>query len=255
MPQPTQVTAVAEQAADRIDRTWRTVAAAQQALLGALAAGRTAGLARLLRRLQAASTATQRELAAVAEDLARRGVPVAYGYGVLSTADGIAWDDDRVAAVTRLAQDTYDDLLAASRQVGQSSARLVRQVRATAAARIPAGTRAGLTAAEIGRLMARDLHGAGVNAVIYSDGSRHGAAEYADVVARAKVATAYNAGTVSQLRRDRVELVEVFDGVGCGVRTHTDPEKAAGQLWTLARADAYPISHPRCQRSFGKAAA
>ncbi len=250
MPQPKKVTAVAEEAVARLDRAWARVETAQSALLAAVGAGRTAGLARLLRQLAAAADAVQRLMPAVAEDLARVGVPTAYAEGAAAAGGLFAWDDAHIATVTRLAQDTYDDLLAASRRVGQTSARLQRLVRAAAASRIPEGVRLGKSPAEIGREVAKDLAKAGVSAVTYSDGSRHGVREYADVVARAKVATAYNAGTLYQSARAGVDLVEVNDGIGCGVRSHTDPEKAAGQVWTLQEAAANPISHPRCQRSF-----
>lgn len=250
MPQPKEVRSIADRAVARVDAAWSRVETAQQALLDQVAAGRTAGLARLLRQLAAAAAAVQELTRVMAEDLARVGIPAAYAAGAHSAAGLFVWDGRHVDAVTALAQDTYDDLLRASREVGRTSARLQRLVRAAVAARLPAGARAGRSAADIGREIARDLERAGVSAITYRDGSRHGVREYADIVARARTAVAYNTGALAQIGREGFELVEVADGVGCGVRSHTDPEKAAGAVWTLVQAGSYPISHPRCQRSF-----
>jgi hypothetical protein len=252
MPQPDDVTRIASNAAGRLASVWEAVKAAEQALTDAVRAGRKAPLPRLLRVLRAAAADAQTTAASVGEDLARRGVPAAYAFGAqdAGAGAGFRWDQAHIDAVTGLSQDTYDDLLRASQEVGRTSARLARLVR-EAAQRLASDVEAGRTATDIGRQLAADLEEAGVSAITYRDGSRHGLREYGDVVARAKTAVAYNTGALQQTQRAGVGWVEVFDGIGCGVRSHTDPEKAAGQVWDLDTAGRYPISHPRCQRSFG----
>jgi hypothetical protein len=42
----------------------------------------------------------------------------------------------------------------------------------------------------------------------------------------------------------------VFDGDDCGWTAHDDPEKADGKQVTFDEADANPLAHPRCVRSF-----
>lgn len=66
-----------------------------------------------------------------------------------------------------------------------------------------------------------------------------------DMIARTETVTAYNLGAVDQYRDAGIELVEVSDGDG-------DDECAAadGATWTLDEAEADPISHPNCTRTW-----
>ncbi|WP_425555478.1 hypothetical protein [Kitasatospora kazusensis] len=78
-------------------------------------------------------------------------------------------------------------------------------------------------------------------------GSRVPVRAWAEAAALAKSAVAYNAGTLNRAREDGVRWVEVFDGPDCGWTAHSDTDKANRTLRTAE----WPISHPRCRRSFG----
>lgn len=74
----------------------------------------------------------------------------------------------------------------------------------------------------------------------------------AHLIALTETARAYNLGTLNAYAASGlVEMVNVFDGEGCGWTTHTDPEAANGKRVPIAEARANPLSHPHCQRAFG----
>lgn len=74
----------------------------------------------------------------------------------------------------------------------------------------------------------------------------------AALIAVTETATAYNGSTLAAYRDSGVvEQVQVFDGAGCGWRTHDDEDKADGSLRSLDEATEHPIAHPRCRRAFG----
>ena len=65
------------------------------------------------------------------------------------------------------------------------------------------------------------------------------------LIARTETGTAYNLGSVAAYRAGGVKFVEVLDG--------DDDEPCAtanGQRWTLEQAEANPIAHPNCTRSY-----
>ncbi|WDL97808.1 phage portal protein [Alicyclobacillus sp. ALC3] len=67
----------------------------------------------------------------------------------------------------------------------------------------------------------------------------------AETIARTETGTAYNRGGVGGWRAVGVMHVEVFDGDYDGACA-----AANGSIWTLAHAEADPLQHPRCVRSF-----
>jgi len=74
----------------------------------------------------------------------------------------------------------------------------------------------------------------------------------AHVIALTESANAFNLAAVAGYREtDLVSQVEVYDGPDCGWTEHNDPDLADGSTRTLDEAQAYPISHPHCQRAFG----
>lgn len=74
----------------------------------------------------------------------------------------------------------------------------------------------------------------------------------AQVIALTETATAYNATSLAGYADSGlVDRVEVFDGPECGWTDHDDPDLADGSSRSLEEAEAYPISHPNCQRAFG----
>lgn len=67
----------------------------------------------------------------------------------------------------------------------------------------------------------------------------------AERIARTETAIVLNEASVAQYREFGVERVSVVDG------DEDDPcAEANGQVWTLEQADANPISHPNCTRTF-----
>lgn len=74
----------------------------------------------------------------------------------------------------------------------------------------------------------------------------------AHIIALTESANAFNLSSVAGYRETGlVEQVEVYDGTDCGWTEHNDPDLADGSTRTLDEAQAYPISHPHCQRAFG----
>lgn len=250
MPQPPDVEAAARALADVYARAWEAITAELEAIAD------DPSTTRQRRRLRGLRASVEREMGrldAEASAWLRDSLPEVYERGALAAAEdlgeGFEWAQHHREALAELARDTHDDLLAATRYVRRDVKRLVReQLRAASLAAATQGKTAQQAAREaVRRVMERrPLH-----AVVYSDGSRHGLAEYADVVVRTKTAVAYNAGTLNHARSHGVAYFEVFDGSDCGLTSHNDPDKANGTIRTAEEVAAHPISHPRCQRAIG----
>lgn len=205
-----------------------------------------------LREMEARVTQLMRH----ADDQARlwleRSYPRIYELGAGETAralgEGFAWTTPHLDAVSALAEDTFSDLLAATRHVSRTTKLLVREL---AQGRVLAMATTGRSAAEGARDLRRILADRGIWAVTYKDGSRHGIGEYAQVVIRSKSAVAYNAGTLNHAVTHGTEWFEVFDGAGCGWLGHDDVDKANGTIRSAAECASVAISHPNCVRSYG----
>lgn len=67
----------------------------------------------------------------------------------------------------------------------------------------------------------------------------------AAMIARTETAIAYNRGKTATYRTVQIQYVYVYDGDG-------DDEciAANGSIWTVDEADANPIEHPNCKRTF-----
>jgi hypothetical protein len=90
----------------------------------------------------------------------------------------------------------------------------------------------------------------GVRGIQYNDGRRLLISDYSDMALRSNAAQTNNAATLAGLKQAGVTVVEVSDGNDCGWEHHHDPDKANGQVVTLEFAQAHPLSHPNCQRTF-----
>ena len=74
----------------------------------------------------------------------------------------------------------------------------------------------------------------------------------AQTIALTETAMVYNqAALAGYAESGLTDEVEVFDGEDCGWTSHDDPDLASGSRRSLDDAEAYPISHPNCQRAFG----
>lgn len=90
----------------------------------------------------------------------------------------------------------------------------------------------------------------GIKAVKFSDGKRYTLGDYSSMSIKSNSNLAYNLGALNAAKQLGIEVVEVFDGPGCGWTRHDDSDGANGSLRTVQEAMAYPTAHPHCQRSF-----
>lgn len=246
---PPSVEALADELAALYRTAWEWVQAAQESLI--TDPGRWRRRARL-RELEAQILALMDDVDVQAHDWLQRTYPDVYAAGGLAAGAALreqfAWSAVHRDAMAQLALDTFEDLLNATRHVRRTTKLLLRDVaRAQTATAIAGGRTPTQAAAEMRRVVGQR----GIWAVTYKDGSRHGLAEYADVVLRTKTAIAYNAGTLNQSITLGTQFFEVFDGVTCGWRSHDERRKANGLIVSAREAIEHPIAHPRCRRSFG----
>lgn len=72
----------------------------------------------------------------------------------------------------------------------------------------------------------------------------------AAMIARTETAIAYNAGKTSTYRNAGISYVYVYDG-----DYDEECQQANGSIWSLEQAEANPIEHPNCKRTFRPATA
>lgn len=241
-----------DQIADRLlavyHRAWLDVEAQQAALTDDPALWRQR---RRLREVERSIRAAMDDVDRQAREWIRRQLPTVYAAGAEGEATSAApfrWTQIHTEAVAELAADTFDDLLAATAHVRSTTKQLIRTL---ARQRTAAALVEGQTATQAARDLARLLDRNRITAVVYRDGSRHGLADYSQVVIRTKTAVAHNTGTANQLRAAGTEWVEVFDGHDCGLSSHDDPDKVNGTIRRLSTMVRHPVAHPNCRRSWG----
>ena len=172
----------------------------------------------------------------------------AAGAAELSQPAAAVWNMLPHEAISRMATDTLDDLLKATRFVRRTTKNLIRAIGRD---QVLAKLTQGQTAVQAGRRMAKILEQRGIHAIRYADGSRHGLKEYAEMLIRTRTGQAYNLGTLEAQEALGVGFWECFDGANCGLTSHQDPVKALGRILDKDTALRYPLSHPNCRRSFG----
>jgi hypothetical protein len=180
-----------------------------------------------------------------------RRFPEVYQYGALEAARAtrrpFVWSQIHTDAIAEIANRTYDDLLKATRYVRRDAKRFIR---AAVKERTALAVIGGQTATQASRELAKTLGEQGIRAVRYSNGARHSLRDYADTVIRTTTAQAYNAGTINASREAGVRYMVCSDGAACGLASHDDPQLASGLVAPIETAEAYPIAHPRCARSW-----
>jgi hypothetical protein len=247
MPQPTGIRALAEDLISLYTDAWDRLELAETRLLADWPT-----LSRAQRRDQlAALQGLVDSLTVTADEQALRWtsdvLPRAYLLGAVAvTAGDLAGLN--LDALVIIARDTYADLLAATAGVSDSAKTLIRGL---ARSQVADKVLTGETAVQAGKDLAAQLEGQGIRAVTYANGTRHGLAEYAEMLLRTKTATAYSTGNLTGISAAGVGWVEVFDGFGCGWIGHNDSDKANGTIRTVEESMTATLSHPRCQRSFG----
>lgn len=202
---------------------------------------------RLRERIRALESALD-ELDASALAWIDGDLPELYRMGAAQGGIEFRWNAEHREAVGMLAQDTYDELLGATRYVRRDTKAFIREA---AKLRVRSVQLAGRTAAEQGRALAEDLADRGIASVTYRNGARHGLGEYGSMVVRTKSALTYNTGTFQNGVAQGVEWFECYDGPDCGLTAHDDPRLANGLILPAREAFAYPIAHPNCARSWG----
>lgn len=247
MPQPAAVEALSEDLRRTYRAVWEEIAGEQASIVDDPARWRRrARLTEMQRSVEASMAAVDRD----ARAWLQQDFPEAYRMGAGAAADELGeaatWTAIDRRAVSALAADTFDDLLSATQHVRRTTKLLVRELaRSESLRQLAAGRTGRQAAAELRRL----LNDRGIFAVTYRDGSRHGLAEYSDIVLRAKTGEAYNVGTLNFSRANGVGFMEIFDGADCGWIGHDDGDKANGTVRSIAECMTATLSHPRCQRS------
>lgn len=249
MPQPDVVTQLSATLRRAYQDAWERVVAEKQAIIDDPAQFRRV---RRLEAVQQRIVDDMDHLDVLAREWLQSTYPTVYEIGATSVAHdlGVAfqWTQTHLTAISHLANDTFADLLAATEGVRQSTKRVIRTLakQGTLSKMIE-----GKTALQASREVRRAIERKGIYAVVYADGSRHGVAEYSNMVLRTKSAVAYNAGGLTTAQSNGVKYMEVFDGPGCGWTSHDDADVANGTVRTLEECSRDPIAHPNCQRSFG----
>lgn len=245
MPQPAVLDDLQEPLLKSYRRAWARVQAEQEALVtNPLAYRRKIRLAEMRKTIEAAMD----EMDEQAGEWLAQQLPKAYSAGMVSApgASSPTWTQIHQEAVGELSEELFRELLQATDGVRDSTKRLVRTV-----GRDQALQKAiiGKTAKQASQEMRRVLESKGIHSVVYSNGTKHGLAEYTQVAMRTTTAKAYNRGTLGA--HADVGFFEIFDGPNCGLESHNDPRMALGMVVDRVTAQSYLLSHPQCRRSFG----
>lgn len=237
MPQPRSVAAAAANHVSDWDDADRTIRRLVSRILG----GERPPPRTVIGTVRSATARLEAKAATWARDelsgIYRLGAQIAADVTGLGSIDDLM--DAEVAAI--LAEHVDD-----TTTVGQALRR------AAASFEVPAGLPV-LSTAEIRALspaQLRDLLQHPLGLVRYSDGSFRTVADHGDMLTRTRAALTYNQGTIDTARLAGSTDVVVRDGTGCGTVAHDDGSIANGAVWTLEFAEAHPLAHPRCQRSF-----
>ncbi|MGW4690957.1 hypothetical protein ACWEO1_01035 [Kitasatospora cineracea] len=240
---PRPHTRPSEQAADDLDSTWTRLAAAQAAVLAALARRRRAAVAGALAAFASEVKAFHQATDRAVRDFALRTVPERYEAAARAAAASInrpfTWTPAHRATVNALTADTYTDLTLRIQEAVRAAAAFHRAARAAA--------RRGLTPTSAAELAAAHP----LDRIVYRNGARMPVRAWAEAATHARTAVAYNTGTLAVAREHGIQHVQVHDGADCGWTSHPDPDKATRTLRTVEDAAQWPIAHPRCTRTFG----
>ncbi|MFD7639540.1 hypothetical protein ACFV4P_02690 [Kitasatospora sp. NPDC059795] len=236
-PHRQSTSAAAATTADDLTTAWRHLAAAQAAVLTAIAARRRAQAARALAQFTSALQGFQRAVETAVHDFAHQTVLAMYEQGAATAAatlgTAFTWTSSHQHALQALTADTYTDMLRHSQQTVRRAGQFYRAARAAARQQIPTAL-TGRTALQAAKALADQLAAAHpLDRVVYRNGARMPVRAWAEAATLARTAVAYNTGTLTVAREHDVRFVEVFDGSDCGWTSHPDPDKAARTLRTV----------------------
>ncbi|WP_172387962.1 hypothetical protein [Streptomyces sp. MNP-20] len=248
---------VARRVAAVLDDAWARLDAQQRAVLHQLARiPRRAHVAATLEEFKQAIHVFRRRVDDEARQFVRRQLPHLYEEGARTAAETLgvtfAWTTFHRDALQSLAADSYADFLRRSQEAERMTLQVYRAVRKAAREEVPLLAAGNMTGKQAAKNLADKLtEQYGLTHVVYRNGARVPVRVWAEAATLTKSAVAYNAGTLNRARQAGVRQVEVFDGADCGWTSHQDPDKATGTLRSVEEAAEWPISHPRCRRSFG----
>lgn len=250
MPQPLAVRAIERELAQVYADGWQAIVREQERILSDPLAFRRRS--RLVELRQAIERELNRMDAATRAWIEHR-YPLIYAFGAQGGAAAAgetisSWTLIHTQALERLVNDTFGDLLSATRYVRRDTKRFIRELTKELATR---KLTTGQTAVQAGRDLTRFLDEKGLRGIRYKDGSMHGLDEYGQMVIRTKTGTAYNEGTINGATEAGIRYFEVIDGPDCGWTFHEDPNLATGMIVNGHEALAEPLSHPNCRRTFG----
>ncbi|PJN25678.1 hypothetical protein [Kitasatospora sp. CB02891] len=247
--------AAAATTAGGLTAAWQHRAAAQTAVLIAIAARRRAQATHARAQFTSALQGFQRAVETAVHDFAHQAVPAMYEQGAATAAATLGaaftWTSSHEHALQAFTADTDTDMLRHSQQTVRRAGQFYRAARAAARQQIPTAlTRR--TALQAATALADQLAATHpLDRVVYRNGARMPVRAWAEAAALARTAVAYNAGTLTVAREHDIQHVEVFDGSDCRWTSHPDPDKATRTLRTVEDAAQWPIAHPRCTRAFG----
>lgn len=216
MPQDPTLEALSRVIRHRYEQSWARILRDEERLLADWTALRRPERLARLRELRT----TVEQLMDAADELAlrftSRDLPKAYQLGAQSAAAvmhaGVNYTHVDVDAVNQLAVGTNRELLGATSFVKRSTKDLIRKL---AADHLADKLIRGLTAEQAARNLRIELEGHGITSVVYSDGSRHGLAEYTDMLTLTRSAESYQVAGLNQSQALGVTFMEIFDGFDC----------------------------------------
>lgn len=239
-----------------LDGAWQNALDEQNAILALYETAPRVPYYRALERVkafQASIKAFQDEVMNVADDfldmLAGEYAQGATQIAKMVGTGAVVWGNMNEYVFASLAADSYDDLLRMSVWAGKTSREFAGIVRSSAAKTVwTTGTNE--TSVQAGRRFLKKLEENRIAVIVYRDGSRHQAADYAGMVARTKSVTAFNYGALDMAESEGLEYMEVVDGDNCGWESHNSFDAANGSVRTVAECREYPLAHPNCRRAF-----
>ena len=249
MPQPSAIEELSAKLRQAYNESWaRVKAEIRQLELNPSAFSR-------LHRLRSLEARIVAEMDTI-DDLARSWVegelPKAYRFGgdtmAFELGESFDFTQPHRLAITKIAEDTFSDLLFASQGVRDTTKQLIQHL---SRRELLAKMIEGKTIPQSRAAVRKELERRKVFSVRYADGSRHGISEYADMVLRTKSGVAYNAGALNTAKQFGTKFMEVFDGAECGWIGHNDGDHADGSIRPLEECLSVPLSHPNCTRAFG----
>lgn len=155
------------------------------------------------------------------------------------------FDSSDRAAVRKLRDDLFNDLLGKTNYVREDTKRAIRRMLKD---ELVMGRASGKTVDPMRRDLVKRLKDKGIRGVRYSNGRFVRLDDYAQMALRTKASIANNISGIEFGKRNGVDYWECLDGPLCGLTEHNDSQLANGLILPADEALAYPVAHPACRR-------